>query len=370
MTKVSDLRQILERDGEYCLCPIWSDDDTLVQDGRRKRHESEPWTSYYSPRAGGVFHLRNDALPSPIMTFPATELLRGPTHRIRAKLKDPVLKLSPEERIGVSRHILEHNLRDEVPVLDKAVIRNKPHLRTDRRIEQLLRCVDSLSDRATTGLHLPRGTSHERYFQTELCQAGTECLYPRDLRWLLEESVNLGLLREDPAYEDHYILTAKAMERLEEIASRRAGSERAFVAMWFDESTTAAYDEGIAPAIKEAGYTPIRIDRTEHNKKIDDEIIAEIRRSRFLVADFTCDTVTVAGGEQRAIPRGGVYYEAGFARGLGIEVFSTCRTDHIKHVHFDTRQFNHILWRKPQDLRKALRDRIGAVIGDGPLANR
>ena len=32
---------------------------------------------------------------------------------------------------------------------------------------------------------------------------------------------------------------------------------------------------------------PVRIDQKERLNKIDDEIIAEIRRSRFLVADFT-----------------------------------------------------------------------------------
>ena len=46
----------------------------------------------------------------------------------------------------------------------------------------------------------------------------------------------------------------------------------------------------------------MRIDRHEHVNKIDDEIIAEIRRARFVVADFTHGDT---GG------RGSVYYEAG-----------------------------------------------------------
>ena len=59
--------------------------------------------------------------------------------------------------------------------------------------------------------------------------------------------------------------------------------------MWFNTSMNDAYEEGIALAIEDAGYKPVRIDRKDHNNKIDDEIIAEIRRSRFLVADFTAD---------------------------------------------------------------------------------
>ena len=53
--------------------------------------------------------------------------------------------------------------------------------------------------------------------------------------------------------------------------------------------------------------------------KIDDEIIGEIRRSRFLVADFT-------HGDKGA--RGSVYYEAGFAYGLGLPVGSILPEGH------------------------------------------
>ena len=57
--------------------------------------------------------------------------------------------------------------------------------------------------------------------------------------------------------------------------------------MWFDDSLTTAWEEGITPVIEDAGYEALRIDRKEHVNKIDNEIIAEIRRPRFIVADFT-----------------------------------------------------------------------------------
>jgi hypothetical protein len=57
--------------------------------------------------------------------------------------------------------------------------------------------------------------------------------------------------------------------------------------MWFDTSMTPIYDQAFDPAIRAAGYHPIKIDLKHHNNKIDDEIIAEIRQSRFVVADFT-----------------------------------------------------------------------------------
>lgn len=97
----------------------------------------------------------------------------------------------------------------------------------------------------------------------------------------------------------------------------------------------------------------MRIDTKEHGNKVDDEIISELRRSRFVVADFTCGT---SGA------RGGVYYEAGFAHGLGTPVIFTCHADCIEHVHFDTRQYNHILWTSPSELRDKLNRRIRATI--------
>lgn len=159
------------------------------------------------------------------------------------------------------------------------------------------------------------------------------------------------------------------VKRLEELGTKAVNSEQTFVAMWFDESVDEAYEEGIEPAIREAGYKPLRIDEKEHNNKIDDEIAREIRRSRFVVCDFTCGLVE-HGGKRTALPRGGVYYEAGFAQGLGIPVIWMCHADHIEHVHFDTRQFNHIAWKTSEDLQTQLRNRIGAVIGDGPLKVR
>ena len=132
-----------------------------------------------------------------------------------------------------------------------------------------------------------------------------------------------------------------------------------FVAMWFDPSMDEVYEKGIRPAILKAGYRPVRIDREANLiDKIDDAIVAEIRRSRFLVADFT-------HGDKGA--RGGVYYEAGFAHGLGIPVIFMCREDRIDEAHFDTRQFSHILWdaRNLEDLAFRLTSKILASMGEG-----
>ena len=123
--------------------------------------------------------------------------------------------------------------------------------------------------------------------------------------------------------------------------------------MWLKDDLREAYDDGLAKGISDAGYKPILITRHEHTNKIDDEIIAAIRRARFVVVDFT-------GQRQN------VYYEAGFARGLGLRVIWTCRKDHIRKLHFDIRQYNCIDWQTPSELAERLQSRIEAVLGDGP----
>ena len=119
--------------------------------------------------------------------------------------------------------------------------------------------------------------------------------------------------------------------------------------MSFDRSLDPAWTDGLKPAIEDCAYTALRVDGKEHNEKICDVIVAEIRKSKFLVADFT-------------LHRNGVYFEAGMMMGLGRPVIFTCRKDEMPNVHFDTRQYNHIEWETPAELRERLKRRIQASI--------
>jgi len=175
---------------------------------------------------------------------------------------------------------------------------------------------------------------------------------PSEVGFLLMALHKLGHI---DGTHDGSFLTLDGWKRLEEI--RRAGrlSNRAFVAMWFDRSMNDLYDNAIDPAIREAGYDPLRIDRQEHVNRIDDEIIGDIRRSRFMVADFT--------GQ-----RYGVYFEAGMMLGLGRTVIWMCKKEELDEgkLHFDVRQFNFIAWETIEDAKKRLYDRILAIEGEGP----
>ena len=73
-----------------------------------------------------------------------------------------------------------------------------------------------------------------------------------------------------------YGITVEGYSYLAEIDHAVTDSVQAFVAMWFGESMDEVWGKGLRPAIREAGYEALRIDRKEHLNKVDDEIIAEI----------------------------------------------------------------------------------------------
>ena len=175
-----------------------------------------------------------------------------------------------------------------------------------------------------------------------------------------EEMLQMGS-NTNPLHRGKIYLTVKGYNRLEELEKSSPDSLKAFVAMWFDDSMDKAWEQGIKPAITSLGYEPVRIDKVRYEGRIDNLIIANIKHARFVVADFTQD------GDNA---RGGVYYEAGFAHGLGIPVFFTCRKDSIDKVHFDTRQYRHILWTTPKELKTELENSLLADIGYGPLKSQ
>ena len=175
-----------------------------------------------------------------------------------------------------------------------------------------------------------------------------------DLQYLIEYLKEEDWIRARG--DSFYYVTVKGHQKVAD-ARTNTDSLQAFVAMWIDGSMNEVYKSGIRPGIKDAGYRPFRVDLKEHVNKIDDEIIAELRRSRFVVADFT-------HGSDGA--RGSVYYEAGYAHGLGISVIFTCRQDAVQSLHFDTNHYNHIVWTDTANLREQLKKRILAVIGEGP----
>ena len=93
----------------------------------------------------------------------------------------------------------------------------------------------------------------------------------------------------------------------------------------------------------------VGLDLCLNSTKIDDALITMLKSSKVVIADFT--------GQRQA-----VYYEAGYAMGMGIPVIWTCREDEVNKLSFDTRQYPHILWKDKDDLYQQLKARLCAQI--------
>ena len=157
-----------------------------------------------------------------------------------------------------------------------------------------------------------------------------------------------------------YSITLSGWEWYESLSTKEDLRNPAFIAMYFgivDDGSRAMmaelYDSAIAPAVINAGYRAIRSDSQPHDNFIMNKIIGDIREAPFVVADFTDN-------------RNGVYFEAGYARGLGKTVIHTCREDHLHNAHFDIKQINTIIWKKPEDLYEGIHQAIRAIVGIGP----
>lgn len=128
--------------------------------------------------------------------------------------------------------------------------------------------------------------------------------------------------------------------------------------MGFKPDLIEAHKKAIQPACSECGFNAFLVSETEHNKDINDEIIANIKMSKFVITDFTYNNA-------------GAYFEAGYAQGKGLEVIRTCKRDWYdgydenrlkNHLHFDVNHYNFIIWDNYEDLKEKLINRIKATI--------
>lgn len=89
------------------------------------------------------------------------------------------------------------------------------------------------------------------------------------------------------------------------------------------------------------------------------KLLPIFRCSKFMVVDLT--------STKKSGARGGVYFEAGFARGLGLEVIFTCEKKSLKNIHFDVNGNNILLWERNElgVFERKLKNRIESTLGRG-----
>ena len=252
-------------------------------------------------------------------------------------------------RLVLSGWVREQNAVASVPVVAQAVIERTMAIRLPQYRERAARALAVIARKHPGALMSP--IAYGQAVQDLELQACSYSASADDLRELFK------ILESDRLIEDKqnigFLLTPKGLLAAEDMAATGNASAQGFVAMSFDETFNDAWTNGFDLAIRSAGFRPFRIDAKDYVGGITDEIMAEIRRSRFVVADYTGQV-------------NGVYFEVGFALGRGLAVIPTCRQDQIASLHFDIKHLNTLVWGAPQDLAVSLRRRIEAVIGKGP----
>jgi hypothetical protein len=124
---------------------------------------------------------------------------------------------------------------------------------------------------------------------------------------------------------------------------RKERQKTVFVASAFGyDEIDKLYKNEFVPACHELGYKSVRMDLIEPEQTITESIMQSIIESACVFVDLTH-------------ARPSVYFEAGFAHGLGIPLIITCRSDHFKgkednaRVHFDLEQFRISFWTLSKD---------------------
>lgn len=167
------------------------------------------------------------------------------------------------------------------------------------------------------------------------------------------------ILLDGPIYLSLELL---GLQRIDELNRDSVLHGQGFIAMRFSPDMN-DIKNAIKKAINGAGYLPRIMDESHHNGQIVPEMLYQIRTSDFLIADLTGN-------------RGGVYFEAGYAKGLNKEVIITVNESILnkeeelsikerKNVpHFDIAQYNHVRYTTPENLTERLLERIIASVGD------
>jgi len=141
-------------------------------------------------------------------------------------------------------------------------------------------------------------------------------------------------------------LTVSGFEYVRSLGKDISKRQHAFVAMWFHNEMQ-LYTQEVQKAIRQAGYEPYIANQDSYNGLIMDKVLNKISEAKFVIADLTSLPETET--DPCTGVRGGVYYEAGYAAGLGLEVILTCREDATARIHFDLKQFLGIFWKETDD---------------------
>ena len=137
--------------------------------------------------------------------------------------------------------------------------------------------------------------------------------------------------------------------RVEEIQKLFNSINQAYVII-SDKDSILGGKKSIIKVLTDLKILPKFSNYDKSSKPVTSEIFYEIKRSMICIVDLTYH-------------KSPVYFEAGFAEALKKPVIYTCKKDYYIKRHFDIIHNNAIYWQTPNELYKALYNRISALIG-------
>ncbi len=188
----------------------------------------------------------------------------------------------------------------------------------------------------------------DKFYTINYFQSSTECFF-----YLkgLEESGLIRLIDNGNGLTNVALtITHAGLNKVVELSLEGINSNECFIAMAFLEETKIVR-EAIKRALSKTGFKFIFIDE-EHlssDKSIPDGIFASIKKAKFCISDFS-------------FHRHGVYFESGFALGLGKPVIYLCSEAEFPNAHFDIKQLQQIIYKSAEELEGKLVDKIEAWI--------
>lgn len=192
------------------------------------------------------------------------------------------------------------------------------------------------------------------------------------LQYLIKEEFISGNLFGDwePAenpdkaspFNNSFQFTMKAWENIRG-EREKTNTNKVFIATQFqwpkDDNLRAEVMEAIKRACNRLGWKADLVSQG-HTDFITDRILSDIRSSKFVIAELTYHNR-------------GVYFESGYARGLGKNVFHIVHKDYAetkpeadaesKRMHFDIQQVQYRKWETPKDVEEKLYDWINSTVG-------
>jgi nucleoside 2-deoxyribosyltransferase len=208
----------------------------------------------------------------------------------------------------------------------------------DDLIDRVLILLDKKTDSFFENIKLDTNVDFPMFFSKDATH----------MNYTIDHLDRLGLLKRGPGplNKINISIEKSGLERIREAKQKASHSNKIFVAMSFNEEHNFVFDDYIKPAVElvDPEFSAIRVDQPDiqdpHQSTINELIEDEIRGSRMMIADFTGN-------------KAGVYWEAGYAEGLGKSVIFTTQDIEKDKPHFD---INHrpILEHSPEKIEKNL----------------